>query len=424
MIIDYKCQNGKLELKFTPEKNDPATHDVFNSVFKTTRKVEMGSTRCEIHLPVDWTVESIHPDAFALAIIAIIYPFSGSRIRLPKGVSKPFHNQVKQLTNIEILPINEKLSLRKAPSNAVPALSFSGGIDSTVAALLLPENTHLFFIDRISPKGQSITLLNQEAAYHACDSMAAMGRNVHKIKTDMPYIRKPVGFSTFLTDAVPALLLADYYGLDSTGHGQTLEIGYQVGHLGFKDCKNNKVGNPWHKLLAAIDMPFTLPTIGLSEISTTRIINKSPFHTFAQPCSRGKGKKPCMNCYQCFRKSLLEKVMMNRPLDDKYLDKLFNIKEIKRVINTSPIYFENVLAYITAHYHGHHKEMLSLKKKTRGDILQVNWMNKYYYKSQEFLAPKYRNYVKKEIYKYVEPMNAQDIKTMKQSFSESYFSKG
>src|SRR5699024_5080167 len=393
------------------------------TVFKTTRKVEMGSNRCEIHLPTDWTIESVHPDAFALALMAIIYPFCGSRIRLPQGVSRPFHNQVKRVTNKKLLPINEELSPRKAPSDAVPALSFSGGIDSTVAAILLPENTHLFFIDRISPKGQSITLLNQEAAYHACDSMAAMGRNVHKIKTDMPYIRKPVGFSTFLTDAVPALLLADYYGLDSTGHGQTLEIGYQVGHLGFKDCKDNKVGNPWHKLLESIDMPFTLPTIGLSEISTTRIINRSPFHKFAQPCSRGKGKKPCMNCYQCFRKNLLEKVMMSSPLDDDYLDKLFNIKEVKKVINTQPIYFENILAYITAHYNGQHKEMLSLKKKTRGDILQVSWMNKYYYKSQEFLAPKYRNHVKKEIYKYVKPMNAHDIKTMKKSFSEAYFKK-
>ena len=367
MIINYKCQNGKLELEFTPEKDDPTTQQIYNSVFKTTRKVEMGFKRCEIHLPNDWTIKSVHPDAFALAMMAIVYPFCGSQIQLPRGVSRPFHNQVKQVTNINVLPINEQLSPRKAPSNAVPALSFSGGIDSTVAATLLPESTHLFFIDRLPPKGQSLTLLNQEAAYYACDSMATMGRNVHKIKTDLSYTRKPVGFSTFLTDAVPALLLADYYGFDSTGNGQTLEIGYQVGHLGFKDCKDNRVGSPWYKLLTTIDMPFTLPTIGLSEISTTRIVNKSPFHAFAQPCSRGKGNHPCMNCYQCFRKSLLEKVMMNRPFTDTYLDHLFNIKEVKKVINRPPIYFENVLAYITSHYHGQHKEMLLLKKKnTRG----------------------------------------------------------
>lgn len=421
MIINYKCQKGKLELAFTTEKDDPTTQHIFNSVFKTTRKVEMGSYRCEIHLPIDWTVESIHPDVFALALIAMIYPFCGSQIHLPQGVSKTFQNQVRRVANKEVLPVNEEISPRKAPSNAVPALSYSGGIDSTAAVALLPEDTHLFYIDRITPKGVDQTLLNQEAAYYACDAMASMGRNVHKIKTDMQYLRKPVGFNSYLADSVPALLLADYYGLDATGHGQTLERGYQVGHLGYKDCKFTEVGSPWFKLLASIDMTYTLPTIGLSEVCTTRIVRQSPFHEFAQPCSRGKIKKPCMNCFQCFRKSLLEKVMMDSPLDDEYLNKLFNIKEVKKVMNTSPVYFENILAYITAHYNGQHKEMLSFKKKTRGDTLQVDWMNKWHSKSQEFLAPKYRNYVKKEILKYVKSMNTQDVETMKESYNEAYF---
>src|SRR5699024_7010990 len=174
------------------------------------------------------------------------------------------------------------------------------------------------------------TLLNQEAAYYACDSMARMGRTVHKIKTDMQYLRKPVGFNSYLTDAVPALLLADYYGFDTIAHGQTLEIGYQIGHLGYKDCKDTEVGHPWYRLLASIDMMYTLPTIGLSEVSTTRIVRKSPYHEFAQACSRGKIKKPCMNCYKCFRKSLLDKVIMNSPLDDRYLDKLFKIEDAKK----------------------------------------------------------------------------------------------
>lgn len=424
MIINYKCHNGKLELEFTPEKDDPTTQYIFNSIFKTTRKVEMGSNRCKIHLPTDWTAESVHPDVFALALISIIYPFCGAHIRLPQGVSMTFQNQFMRVTNKTVLPVNEKLSARKAPSNSVPALSYSGGIDSTAAVALLPEDTHLFYIDRMTPKGATHSLLNQEAAYYACDAMASMGRNVHKIKTDMQYIRKPVGFNTYLMDAVPALLLADYYGLDATGHGQTLERGYQVGHFGYKDCKYTEVGSPWFKLLASIDMTYTLPTIGLSEVCTTMIVRQSPYHEFAQPCSRGKIKQPCMNCFQCFRKSLLEKVMMNNPLDDEFLDKLFNIEDVKKIMNTSPIYFENILAYITAHYNGQHKEMLALKKKIRGDILQVDWMNKWYSKSQEFLAPKYRNYVKNEILKYVKPMNAQNIESMKESFSEAYFKKG
>src|SRR5690625_4936282 len=91
----------------------------------------MGSNQCELHLPADWACESVHPDAFALAMMAIIYPFCGPRLRLPLGVSRPFHNQVKNVMNIDVLPINEQIFPRKAPADAVPALSFSGGIDST-----------------------------------------------------------------------------------------------------------------------------------------------------------------------------------------------------------------------------------------------------------------------------------------------------
>ena len=423
MIINYKCENGVLELEFTPEKDDPISQQVFSTIYKTTSKVEMASNRCEIHLPSDWTIHDVHPDVFALAMISIIYPFCSSIIHLPLGVSKSFHNQVMRVMNKRVLPINENLSPRKAPSNAVPALTYSGGIDSTAAAILLPENTHLFYFDRIIPKDGTRTLLNQEAAYYACDSMAKIGRTVHKIKTDMQYIRKPVGFNSYLTDAVPALLLADYYGFDTLANGHTLEIAYQIGHIGFKDCKETEVGHPWYRLLASIDMSYTLPTIGLSEVSTTRIVNKSPYHEIAQACSRGKVKKPCMNCYKCFRKSLLEKVIRNMSLDKPYLHNLFNIKNANKVINSHPIYFANILAYITAHYSGNHKEMLKLKKRTRGDILQVSWMDKWYPKSQEFLAQKYRNHVKKEIIKYSAPMNTNDIQTMKQSFGEEYFLK-
>lgn len=420
MIINYKCQEGILELEFTPEPGDTTTQHIFESTYKRFRKVEMGSNRCEIHLPTDWDIDDLHPDVFALAVLSIVYPFCGSEMTLPQGVSQYFHDQVYKYTKKKVLPINKTLSPRKAPSNAVPALTYSGGIDSTAAVLLLPEDTHLFYFDRIVPKGVK-TLLNQEAAYYACDSMADLGKTVHKIKSDIQYTRLPVGFSTYLTDAVPALLLADYYGFDTVGHGQTLEIGYQIGHLPYKDCQETEIGDPWHPLLASIDMPYTLPTIGLSEISTTRMVSHSPYNDFAQACSRGKIKEPCMNCFKCFRKDLLEKVIMGIPLEDRYLDQLFSIKDVQRVINTKPIYFASVLAYITANYNGNHEEMLALKRETRGDILQVDWMDKWHSNSQEFLAPKYRSHIIKEIEKYAEPMNVHDVERMKQSFSEAYF---
>lgn len=422
MIIKTACHKGRLVLKFTPEQGDPVSHHKFSNSYKKSKKVSMTSMQCEIHLPSDWTITSVHPDLFALAMLATIYPFAGKTIRLPFGISQYFHDQVFKITKKKILPIDKKLSRRKAPINAVPALTFSGGIDSTAAVALLPDKTHLLYFDRIVPKGTK-TLLNQEAAYYACKQMKKLGKAVHNIKTDLQYLRKPVGFSTFLTDAVPALLLADYHGYDALANGQTLDLGYRIGHLGYEDCRETELAKPWHPLLQAVDMPYTLPTIGLSEVVTTNIVRQSPYAEFAQACSRGKIKKPCMNCYKCFRKSLLEKVMTNSPINDKYLDELFQIKDVKRVLATKHLHYGNVITYITSHYHGKHPEMLALKKKTRGDRLDVSWMNKWYPDAEEFLAPKYRDEVKKRIFKYVKPMNQKDIQTMKKSFSKEYFQK-
>src|SRR5690625_494328 len=100
MIINYKCENGRLFVNFTPEDDDPNTEDLLNATFKTNYKVKMDSKQFEIHLPSDWTTESVHPDVFALAMIAAIYPFIGTSIQLPRGVSRSFHNMVKRVTNI------------------------------------------------------------------------------------------------------------------------------------------------------------------------------------------------------------------------------------------------------------------------------------------------------------------------------------
>src|SRR5699024_5454125 len=167
--------------------------------------------------------------------------------------------------------------------------------------------------------------------------------------------------------AVPALLLADYYGFDSVGHGQTLEIGYQIGHLGYKDCKETEVGDPWFRLLTAVDLTYTLPTLGLSEVTTTRIVTNSSYSEFAQACSIGKMKVPCMKCFKSFRKSLLAEVMINRQLNDSYLDNLFYIKDVQQVLHAPPpISFSKILAYITTNYNGDHEGRLALKKKTLG----------------------------------------------------------
>lgn len=412
--VSYQCNEGIFKMRFISEKQDSLSYSIVQDTHKIKRTISMGKNICEIHLPSDWTISSVHPDILAVATLAVIYPYSGPKITLPIGVSKNLHEVFLKLTNKEVLPIDDTLNPRVAPKDAVPVLSYSGGIDSTAASLLLPPETHLFYLDRITPKNSKIkSSLNQEAAYYACRQLELRGRKVHRIKSDIQFVRNPVGFSTFLTDAVPALLLADYYGFDSLGNGHTLEEAYQVGYAGYEDIRVSDLYTVWGKILEAIDMPYSLPVAGLSEVVTTKIVMNSSYREFAQACSRGKVHKPCLNCFKCFRKSLLEKIITNSELDDPYLNKLFAINDVKNVLKTQRIHFGNVLAFITANYHGSHIQMNVLKNQVGGNGLDVAWMEKWYSDAFELMVPKYRDDLKTQILQHAEEMNDEDIQNMK-----------
>ncbi len=415
MRVSYECNKGIMKFSFFPEADDILSYQKQSDSFKSLFTVSLAMRKCEIHLPQNWTLSSVHPDILALAAVSIIYPFSGPKIILPVGVSSSFHNTFKKMTGKEILPINSQLNPRKVKANVVPAIAYSGGIDSTAVSALLPTNSYHLYTDRIMPKQfqKKKTLLNKEAAYYACDSMKKLGRSVHKIKTDLEYVRNPVGNPTFLAEAVPCLLLADYFGFDSFANGHTLDGGYRVGYNGYQDAKETPWIKIWGEMLKAVDMPFSLPVMGLSEVSTSIIAIKSHYDKFAEACARGKVHQPCMNCYKCFRKNLLERVIKQQPIDDHYLDRLFKIKEAQKVLQVTPIHFGNVITYITSKYSGDHQLMNLLKKKTRGNSLDTSWMEKWNPSSLEFIAPKYQEYVKKEISKYVDTMNKQNQENMK-----------
>ncbi|OIJ10396.1 hypothetical protein BKP37_17805 [Anaerobacillus alkalilacustris] len=137
-------------------------------------------------------------------------------------------------------------------------------------------------------------------------------------------------------------------------------------------------------------MPFNLPVVGLTEVCTLKIVLNSNYNHIAHHCHYGKVNKPYMNCYKCFRKSLLEKVIKGNPLEYSYLDRLFKIKDVQNVMKTPYMAFGNVLSYITTNYNGNHIQMKLLKQKTRGDILNCDWMHKWYPHAEEFIIPKYQ----------------------------------
>ena len=399
MKVDFTCKRGLLKLKFFPEINERSDY---------TGNIKMEREACFIRMPEDWTVDSIHPDLFAMAIVLIVYPFIYDEIDIGIGVSKSFHDEFLRITGKKILPVNKTLKPRKSKKNARPALAFSGGVDSTVALTLLPEETCCVFVDRVVPKDMTNqTLYNKEFVYNACNYLSRLGKGVYTIETDFEYIRSPRGFVIEYSTSVPAILLADYNnGFDSISSGTVLESAY----LEFKDFNATRLYHiDWRNLFNVIDLPRNDVTAGLSNVATLKILYKDQrYIDFVKSCMSGDRVSTCFNCWKCFRKTLILKALFGDEIQDTLIDELFLITEARTYLRRLPIRFENQFVYITAKYQGNHPLMVLLKRLTKGDRLEYEWMEKWYSPSREHISKKYCNVIESNIRKYVETMSKKE----------------
>lgn len=402
MIVKYSYSDNILKFHYYAEERDPLEY----------RGIKLGRDVCEFRLPSDWDISMVHPDLLALSMILVIYPFAGNQIVLPVGVSKLFHDYFKAHTKKDILPINYKLEPRKIPEDGVPGLAYSGGLDSTAALTLLPRTTVSVFLDRIIPQDAN-SMYNKEAAHDACKYLRELGRSVYMIETDLEYVRVPVGFPIDVANAVPALLLSDYIGLDSIAFGTEFIGAYTVFKPRFQDYKSRLHYKRWGKIFEIAGMPFNLVTSGITTYGTTKIAANSPYFDFAQSCMRGGFKHPCMDCIRCFRKKPIEVIVLGKDLNEYISDEWFKVYEGKLALSRCPADEELSYAYITSHYKGNNTLMNLLKKKTRGDILDMSWFEKWYEPSIEMVCEKYREYVRNQMLKYLDKMSESDIQNMK-----------
>lgn len=100
-------------------------------------------------------------------------------------------------------------------------------------------------------------------------------------------------------------------------------------------------------------------------------------------------------------------------MEHRLLDRLFKIREARIRLVKLPLHFENVTTYVTAHYHGNHRLMNLLKKKTRGDALDVSWMEKWYSPAKDLFPIKYRDMIESNITKYLDVMTIENEDTLK-----------
>ena len=374
---------------------------------KPGMKGRMAKDRCFVQLPSTWLDSNVHPDLLALTVLLMVYPFAVDRVVMPRPVSPSFAETAMRWTKLDIGPVNPELLSRRLPAEGVPGLAFSGGVDSTAAMLVLPEETRLFFMDR--PLGAGYTgLYSPEAARAACQRLVAEGRRVFQLSSDLEELRMPIGFPVDWANAVPLILMADHEGLDAVAFGTVMESGYRTGHEVFLDFPERSFYQMWSAIFDAAGLPLALPVGGLSEVMTSSIVLRSPYRSTTQSCVRGAPGEPCLRCYKCFRKQLLQSVLEGNRLADETIDRLFASIEVQGAILHHPVKHENVVAYILSRYSGDHPVLKLLARRVRSTSISTGWMERWYRPSACLIPPKYREAVTAKVLDWVAPMTEED----------------
>ena len=402
MKVEMISQPGVLKLIFNLEDDDRP---------EPSEKYRMVGNIVTTKLPEDLDIEKIHPDLLALCCIMIAEPFIGTKIYLPKPVSKKFFEGHSNVTSrYKIGNVDENLRPWMPAKNSVPGLAFSGGVDSTAALSLLPHSTIPIFLDR-PLKGKSA--YNKDAAINSCLELRRLQYNVQMIECDLEYIREPVGFPVDVVNSVPGILLADYLKLDSIAFGTIMEASYRIGHKLYKDYPRGNHYRHWGGIFSAAGIPINYPVAGISEIGTSIIVDKSPIGYVAQSCMRGVWKEPCRNCWKCFRKMILDAAITKQTFDAAALNDIFHNKEALRFIRSIPIKHENVLTWATNRLDINHELFSLLKKRVEGDKKSHHWMSKWYSDSIEIVHEKYREIFRQNVSRYLDVMSENDVLEMR-----------
>jgi hypothetical protein len=357
--------------------------------------------------PVD--LRSVHDDHLALIVLLASHPFAVGNLSIPLHVSKQFEEATRIFSRYRPVFLSTSGKPYTSKSDAKPGLAFSGGMDSTAALALMPNNTIPVFLDR--PHRANTTLYNKSAAKATLAFLEAKGVPNISISTDIEFIRNPVGFPTDLATGIPVLALASHFQFDSVGFGTVMESAYRIGHEKSRNYIESSHYKVWAPLFSAAGVPLFLPVAGVSEVGTSTIVHRSPYRGMARSCIRGDWPRTCNNCWKCFRKQLIERGIEQSDFDDGQFIASLQSKEVAMKLSAEFISHENVLGW-------------ALNKIDRGPKLNVlfdrlaastyplHHLESFYPPAIELVPPKYRLHVIEQLRTYLPEMELADQQRM------------
>jgi len=322
------------------------------------------------HMPKKWNLGDTHPDLLKLAEWVLLDPWFPNIIYGYEWSRKPGNR---------------------------PGLSFSGGIESTAAMLVMPRNTILAYHQR-----DFESMLKHDNALRFIKRLKWRHfRKVHIIKSNhekiLTHWGKMNGFSTDLACAAHLILLADYFDLDSIAVGMPLDNSWlNKGRL-FRDFPLCKWYTKWTPPFKSAGLEINLAVNMISQAGCLEIVQKRGMVNWAQSCLRARAGNTCDRCWKCFFKNSL----LGHEID-------ITSNEIQKFSSTEPLKTAAMVLYATKKTGLFSK----LEQLERFAHINIDWFNQIYPPGLELPPKKYQEYISNQLCKY--------LVEMKEPFSLKY----
>lgn len=269
-------------------------------------------------------------------------------------------------------------------------LAYSWGSDSTAAYTILKNTNKLkcFYHKRVWCKEW---LMKQDNPLHTigknniqCEIIES---NHESIRTHYWYM---AWFSCDWSPLCATILMASFYSIWYLSTWTMLESTFLQKWQVYRDFGETKYRKGRKEIFEKCWFKLFIPTIWCSEYITSMICKKEWLHS--SPCIRWKGK-PCMNCYKCYRKEALKGNLIDMP------------KEAKMFLSKRPV--KQAASLI----HAMNKYNLDIPELSEYRDLDT-WRIEYYYLPALDLVPnEWKLYSLKEIIKYCDWTETDDIKS-------------
>lgn len=277
----------------------------------------------------------------------------------------------------------------RRPFGQNAALSYSGGIDSTAAAALLPEDTILSYHRRSFPSSLNHGIVDRLFERWKLK----FGRTVLQVPSNHELIRSsmglPVGFSSDFAAGVHLILLSDTFDLGILAFGTPIDNTWLEKGSKFRDFSSSPYWIRWKRQFANAGLHLEFPINHISEGGAMKVCQITEFIDYVNSCLRGNGLKGCGKCWKCFNK--------NGPLGRK-ID--FESYEIQTFLHRIPMPTA-MHALWSIHVQNLEHKFLHLQS-----VLQqsFDWWEKYYPPGLDLIGEYWRDGIEENTRKYLQPM--------------------